>query len=287
MISFPRTTGPTSDQGPGLVVSITRLNVPCTLGRLVFNSTSSPGRRLCGKLEEIPTLGREIYFPYNTVPPQLKTTGNPVFELSYRFVDYCFNVTYTSKNGSFEVRPSSTLHCNYRILLPFGYRVSLTLKIGSVVYENGNSLQSSRTVPERLSVSTLNPDDPDPPCSGFLIRLWDGPTSWTHCAVSGDPVRELHVISRENRISLRVTSKPSEDQHTILRLIYDSVPVQELVQQCEFGWVGMKQYCVTAVESRKLTWEDAEKECVKKDGHLLSVRSEQAQSLVDNLLKYR
>lgn len=295
-IVFPKALSLTPDEGPGLVIKITRLNVPCSQGYLYFSSTSTSTHKLCGKLEEIPTLAREIYLPYNKTPSALILRRNPVFSFSYHFVDYCFNVTYTSRNGSFGVKPSSGLHCNYKILLPYGHRVSLTLRIGKIASETSvmtNSLLNNfphpteRQTAERLSVSTLQPEDPDPPCPGFLIRLWDGPTSWTHCAVSGDPVRELHVISRENRVYIRLTARPLRDHHTSLHLTYQTVPVAEVVQQCEYGWVAVKQFCVTVIDNKRVSWYEAENECNKLQGHLASIRSEQAQNIIDNLLLYR
>ncbi|KAG8296087.1 hypothetical protein J6590_065074 [Homalodisca vitripennis] len=282
-VEFPRMGGHSDSEGLGLVVSLTRLNVHCALGRLRI-SPAGPGERvLCGKLEEISTSGREMYFRFDATPVRMYVVGTPVFSISYHLVDYCFNVTYTHRNHSFDVNPSSGLLCNYRILLPYGNRVSLNIRIGKMGFDP----VSERQAAERLSVTTLQPDDPDPPCSGFLIRLWDGPTSWTHCAVEGDPVRELHVISRENRVGLRVTSRPLKDPESSLKLSYDSIRVPEIVQQCEWGWVAVKQFCVQVVEDHRVSWQEAEQECVRRAGHLVSIRSEQAQTIIDNLLLYR
>lgn len=187
-----------------------------------------------------------------------------------------------NRNHSFEVNPSKGLSCNYRILLPYGNRVSIHLRIGRV--DADSKTVSERQTAERLSVTTLQIDDPDPPCEGFLVRLWDGPTSWTHCAVSGDPVRELHVISRENRVTVRVTSPPLR---TSLKVVYDSVRVPEIVQQCEWGWIAVKQFCVAPMEDKASTWQEAEAECSRRGGHLASIRSEQAQAAIDDMLLNR
>lgn len=283
-VEFPRVSSQDAD-GPGLVVSLNRLNVRCALGRLRLVPAGSEERVLCGKLEEIPTSSRDMYFRYNSTPVRLTVVGRPVFSLKYHLVDYCFNITYTQKNHSFEINPSGELLCNYRVLLPYGYRVSLNLRIGKIDSESGSVTE--RQTAERLSVATLQPDDPDPPCEGFQIRLWDGPTSWTHCAVSGDPVRELHVISRENRVTLRVTSRALGHAQSSLRVVYDSVKVPEVVQQCEWGWVAVKQFCVRVVEDRRVTWAEAEQACGSWDGHLASIRSELDQELVDNMLLFR
>ncbi len=56
--------------------------------------------------------------------------GNPIFTLSYYLVDFCYNVTFLEKNGSFELKPSGKLMCTFKIYLPYGNRVALRLQIG-------------------------------------------------------------------------------------------------------------------------------------------------------------
>ncbi|RZF36004.1 hypothetical protein LSTR_LSTR005820, partial [Laodelphax striatellus] len=276
-VFFPKGIGAQDDFGPGLLVTLDRLNVPCASGSLLFKEKSGRRQRFCGKLEEIPVLGRQLYYQFGS-NPMFRVEGRPIFVVNYKFVDYCYNVTLTGRNGSFEIGQnllrSAGLHCNYRISLPYGYRANIGLSVGG----SGNSLTDDGS----LSVQTVRPDSPDPVCEGLLVRLWDGPTSWYHCAVPGDPPRQLTVLSRENRVTVRVTASSLVRLH----LWYDTVAVAELVQQCDFGWVAVGRFCLTAVEDRKLGWTEAEQECQNRGGHLASIRSEHTQHLVDNLLTH-
>lgn len=63
--------------------------------------------------------------------------------------------------------------------------------------------------------------------------------------------------------------------------------VPEITQSCEWGWVATKQFCVQAVEERRVAWEEAEQECIHRGGHLASIRSEHAQTVIDSMLLYR
>ena len=99
------------------------------------------------------------------------------------------------------------------------------------------------------------------------------------------------MLSHGNIVTLRVAipnvALDEVPQMPALRLWYHAEPIPEIVQQCGFGWVSMRPFCVTAVEDMRLPWHEAEKECMRRDGHLLSIRSEQNQDLVDNLLLNR
>ncbi|XP_044766739.1 uncharacterized protein LOC123322787 [Coccinella septempunctata] len=123
----------------GLIVELTRLNVPCSKGYLHFmglnrsehqHYRSHKQSHLCGKLEELPESDRRIYFPASHTPPVMRLMNNPVFTLSYRLVDYCYNITFVKKNGSFELKPTGELMCTFKIYLPHGNRVALSLRIG-------------------------------------------------------------------------------------------------------------------------------------------------------------
>jgi hypothetical protein len=72
-----------------------------------------------------------------------------------------------------------------------------------------------------------------------------------------------------------------------LRMTYRAAPVDEIVGACGFGWVSLKQFCVSAVEEAKLPWAQAEIECTRRGGHLASIRSEHSQTVVNNLLLNR
>lgn len=335
-VLFPGSTAVDSDRR-GLVVELTRLNVPCpTGGFLQFSSSAFPHgnsstteqpvsrsrttrsrhQQLCGKLEELPPSGRRLYFPApslssstsSPITPSLRLHGNPIFAFTYRLVDYCYNVTLTSRNDTLILRPTAGLHCTFRIHLPYGNRVSLHLQTGEVrlltsedpglhasehhpVSPQGHpSDQESRDTP----LTHLGYNDPDPPCSGLLTRLWDGMSTWTHCTKTGDPRRDVSVLSRGNSVVLKVVIHQAPQQDGVdtshipaLKLWYHAEAIADIVEQCGFGWVSMRQFCITAVEDLRLPWHEAEMECGRRGGHLASIRSEQAQDLVDSLLLNR
>lgn len=123
----------------GLIVELTRLNVPCSKGYLHFSGlntsqhqdySSHKQTQLCGKLEELSESDRKIYFPASHTSSIIRLMNNPVFTLSYHLVDYCYNITFTTKNGSFHLKPTGELMCTFKIYLPYGNRVALSLKIG-------------------------------------------------------------------------------------------------------------------------------------------------------------
>lgn len=127
--------------GHGLVLELTRLNVPCSGGGFLQFSGSdaatfrrshpSSAGKLCGKLEELPDQDRRFYFPsIKERVPALRVHSYPVFALSYRLVDYCYNVTFVARNGSFDLIPTGNLYCTFKIYMPYGYRVLLKLEIG-------------------------------------------------------------------------------------------------------------------------------------------------------------
>jgi hypothetical protein len=273
-------------------------------------------QQLCGKLEELPPSGRKLYFPApsllpstsSSVTPSLRLHGNPIFAFTYRLVDYCYNVTLTSRNDTLILRPTAGLHCTFRFHLPYGNRVSLHLQTGDgrllVSKDSGyhtrehQSVTSQDHLPgadsEDTSLTQLSHSDPDPPCPGLLTRLWDGVSTWAHCTKKGDPRHNIRMLSRGNSVTLKVVIHQAPQQNNLdpshipaLKLWYRAEPISEVVEQCGFGWVSMRQFCITAVEDLRLPWNEAEMECGRRGGHLASIRSEQMQDLVDTLLLNR
>ena len=306
---FPSSTSAEADR-QGLVVELTRLNVPCPAGGYLQFSSVPHGnssrlsrnrhQQLCGKLEELPPPGRRLYFPAPTsnllMTPSLRLHNSPIFAFSYRLVDYCYNVTLTSRNDTLILKPAAELHCTFRIHLPYGNRVSLRLQTGEMRLLSSDEPMhraDHRSLvyhPEFLdtSMKQVPHTDPDPLCPGLLTRLWDGVSTWTHCSRKGDPRRDMRVISHGNVVTLRVVIQqtPAEDSPA-LRLWYHAEPIPEIVQQCGYGWVSMRPFCVAVVEDLRLAWHEAEMECSRRGGHLVSIRSEQNQDLIDNLLLNR
>lgn len=121
----------------------------------------------------------------------------------------------------------------------------------------------------------------------FQIELWDGSSSWSHCSRPSDKPRNFELESRDNRVlmTVRVRSMPSTLGRIRLKFSYRAGPMPEIVGRCPYGWVAVRQACVTVLETAGgKTWPDAEQDCISKGGHLASVRSEHTQRIIDNML---
>uniref|UniRef100_A0A6P7G4W2 Uncharacterized protein LOC114334182 n=1 Tax=Diabrotica virgifera virgifera TaxID=50390 RepID=A0A6P7G4W2_DIAVI len=287
--------------GHGLVIELTRLNVPCSRGFVHFsgmNMTQHPHientlvnlkshkqTHLCGKLEELPEVDRHVYFPapsplssssWAHTRPAMHLQGQPVFYISYHLVDYCYNITFLTRNGSFELNPKGDVLCTFKIHLPYGNRVALKLWIGD----------NEATGSPETAVNFQDFRNGQEKCDGLLIQLQDGTSSWAHCTKSGDGQKQIEIVSRENRVMLKVRIRASSTKSNTfaLKMSYRAEPVESVVGLCDFGWVVLRQFCIGAMEGLKLPWAQAEMECARKGGHLVSVRSDRDQHIIDNLL---
>lgn len=137
-IIFPRKISRTSSEsGHGVLLHLNRLNVPCQEGHLLFTGISNTTDyhladtwSVCGKLEELREPQRTVYFPGNDARPTHVTSyGKPVFSFTYRLVDHCHNVTFTTPNASYQLSSTHRLDCSFNIHLPYGNRVILRLEI--------------------------------------------------------------------------------------------------------------------------------------------------------------
>lgn len=140
--------------GKGLLVQLTRLNVPCSSGHLQFTSVDAEDRAsqqppsiVCGKLEELPMESRTYYFRGSSnvgggfegeagpetaaVLAALSVVNRAVFSVVYRTVDACYNTTLTDATRSIRLRSGSgssePLECYFRIHLPYGYRIKINI----------------------------------------------------------------------------------------------------------------------------------------------------------------
>lgn len=110
---------------PGMLVELQRLNVPCaSAGFVRFNRQ----KVLCGKLEELDSSDRVYHFNVRD-DTSVQFYRNPMFSLSFKLVDYCYNVSTSNQTGEYYIRPSmkDTLECYFRIHLPYGNRVLLRM----------------------------------------------------------------------------------------------------------------------------------------------------------------
>ncbi|XP_045464827.1 uncharacterized protein LOC123674047 [Harmonia axyridis] len=265
----------------GVIVELSRLNIPCSKGYLHFAGLNTSQQQhyrsrkqshLCGKLEELPESDRRIYFPVSHTPPLMRLMNDPVFTLSYHLVDYCYNITFLTRNGSFELKPTGELMCTFKIYLPHGNRVALTLHIGDSSAGKETSFPSFEEPPL------------DEKCDGLETQLYDSDNKWFHCTRPGDSERQIEIVSRGNRVTLQVAVRGIRNGALGLRMTYRAEPIEEIVGLCEFGWVALRQFCISTVEGVRLPWAQAEMECIRRGGHLASVRSEHGQNIVNGLL---
>jgi len=262
-VSFPTQPSPEdTSKRKGLLLHLTRLNVPCLQGGYLQLSH----RKICGKLEELSKTS--FHFSADEIP-NLKFVRRPIFSFNYNFVDYCYNVTLSAQNGSVALTPSDNLLCNYKVHLPYGNRVRLLLQIGD---------EPSTTLSNEVSEGRMF-------CSGLNVVVWNGASNWTHCSDDDTPKPNVEVESVGNIVTVSISASGG-NRFPSLRFWYEAVPDLELVGGCQFGEVLVHKYCAFVVREVK-SWSDAEDQCVTFGGHLLSIRDTNAQFVVDNLLLKR
>lgn len=263
----------------GLVVELLRLNVPCTGGHLHFSSLNTTQHqyrqtRICGKLEQLSDAEKHLHFPSSYMPVLLHLHGSPIFTLTYRLVDHCYNVTFLARNATYKLKPTNGLDCTFQIYLPYGYRVQLLLEVGDTTTTN---------IPQtRQPSGERNKTVSD--CKGLFTQLFDGDSTWSHCTRAGDAEKRIEMVSRGNKVVLKVAVDGVNAGALGLQMSYRAEAVEEITGLCGFGWVAVRQFCIGAVEGPKLPWAQAEMECRRRDGHLASVRNEHAQRVINNML---
>uniref|UniRef100_A0A182SSJ7 Uncharacterized protein n=1 Tax=Anopheles maculatus TaxID=74869 RepID=A0A182SSJ7_9DIPT len=74
-----------------------------------------------------------------------------------------------------------------------------------------------------------------------------------------------------------------ENGSATLLFEYRANPIESITSRCAFGWIATTQFCISSIE-RRLPWQEAEAECNRLGGHLMSIRSSEDQQLTDQLL---
>ncbi|KAJ6638368.1 Galactose-specific lectin nattectin, partial [Pseudolycoriella hygida] len=280
-----------SAEPAGLLVHLTRLNVPCINGGYV---SIGENNFLCGKLEDLSLSERTYYFSYHQ-NTSVALNNHPMFSLNYKLVDYCYNITLTEQNSSYYMQPKASLECYFKIHLPYGNRVELNLitnlRNASDIYLRNSYESSGEFVePEFLDLSIPQSDTGKMKhCHGILVQLDDMKQKpWMHCVNAYSATRKFNIISSGNVLVIKVMKTASHQlsetvQGPSLYFEYVALPIPHIVSQCAFGWVAVQQNCITAIES-PMSWHYAEIECKKIGGHLASVQSEREQRVIDHLL---
>ena len=116
---------------PGILINLQRLNVPCNTDSYLKISDSE--KKICGKLEELNSNERTYHFEILEKSAKIEFFKNPMFSLTYKLVDYCYNLTLKNETGEFYVVPTgrNLLECYFQIHLPYGNQVDLQLVINN------------------------------------------------------------------------------------------------------------------------------------------------------------
>lgn len=144
-------------------------------------------------------------------------------------------------------------------------------------------------------------------CVGVVIKVFENDHSkWSHCVnntknmrgfilESSSNILSIHLFrspsSKTNQPQLPTSSSSSSSSNTksslpnmpAIYLSYQSRPLPDIISNCAFGWIAMEQFCIAAIET-SMSWHDSEKHCLKLGGHLVSIRTEQQQRIIDELL---
>lgn len=209
----------------GLLVEMTRLNIPCNSATSISFSGSDNARKLCGKLEEYLLDERTFYFrEHNDTSVQL--SGSPVFRFTYKLVDYCYNITISDRNNSIFLQPIQTnLDCNFRIHLPYGNRISLSLIINlnsdsgsaaAMAHTNDNTTSNTprggsvgnKVMPqERIELGAVSSSQSNACSNGSLrVELLSVTSSnWITCVSASNPPKLYLYTSSDNFLAIHIT----------------------------------------------------------------------------------
>lgn len=140
-------------------------------------------------------------------------------------------------------------------------------------------------VAKENDVSNIIHEDVQDFCKGMELSLQDGASKWKHCSQPGDPLRSVQIVSDSNSVRLNISVNAKRNSSAMwLKVWWMDKPVEEVVGNCEYGWVLSEDFCISAVREAKRAWRQAETECVRLGGHLVSILNERQQQIVDQLL---
>lgn len=218
VIYFP-SREPITTESPGLLIEIKRLNIPCDSDSYI---TLIGHNKLCGKLEDIVPNERVYYFPLqqNT---SVQLDRNPVFSLNFKLVDYCYNVTMTSRNNSFLLEPKHELECYFIVHLPYGNQIELNLfqnfytkSLTSSSSHNGSEIVMRPNQAKDISIDDIDYEYVDLMvsqyvenvnfCPGIAISISDAiDEKWSHCINGDSPAKKFSFKSTGNSMLIHVT----------------------------------------------------------------------------------
>lgn len=307
---------PITSESPGLLIEIKRLNIPCDSGSYI---TLSGHDKLCGKLEDIVPNERVYYFPLQQ-NMSIHFVRSPVFSLMFKLVDYCYNVTMTSRNNSFLLEPKHELECYFLVHLPYGNQIELNLfqNFYTKPFHNDSNFTIEPRQAKEIRIDDIDYEIVDLMvsqyvenvnfCAGIAISINDAnDEKWSHCINGNSPVKKFSFKSTGNSMLIHVTrtfSDKNNDYNSVTDAIdkqnnfdrfygrpsvyieYTALPIIEIVSQCAFGWIAVNQFCISAIELA-LPWKEAENHCKTLGGHLASIKSEREQKLIDTMLLNR
>lgn len=135
----------TSGPPPGILINLQRLNVPCNSGSFVRIDDSE--KVICGKLEELNSNERTYHFDI-LKNSKIQFYKNPMFSLTYKLVNYCYNLTLTNETGEYLIAPGGkeALECYFHIHLPYGNKIDLQLVINNHSEVSRTSVNSVNTI---------------------------------------------------------------------------------------------------------------------------------------------
>lgn len=150
------------------------------------------------------------------------------------------------------------------------------------------------------TMNEYSSDDCGP--GGLSVLLWDGDTmKWQQCYDKYSNSQRISLLSNSNVVAIKVLRQAtttmaggsgaggaSSESSGFPSLLIEYNAERIDASQCAFGWIAFQQFCMAAVYDKgPLSWSQAETECQRRGGHLVSIRSADQQRLIDRYLKRR